>query len=148
MSTPKAALLHFDGACRGNPGPAGAGYVLELGLAKFSRSVPMGRVATNNVAEYVALVAGLVAAQRLGVTHLRARGDSQLVVEQVLGRYRVREARLAPWRSKAVALAAGFESFDLAWVPREQNGRADHLARRALPDAVFAPTVSAPTPQG
>ena len=129
-------LLYCDGAARGNPGPAAIGYVLygpdgavieELGGAIGD--------ATNNVAEYQAVIAGLEAARRHGVQRLEVRLDSLLLVRQVSGEYRVKAAHLKPLRRKVAELLAGFESAGVAHVPRADNARADALANAALDEA-------------
>merc|ERR1711915_534215 len=93
---PVAAALHFDGACRGNPGTAGTGFVLRDGngrvIERFSRL--LGYNLTNNVAEYKALIAGLRHALANGISDIVAYGDSELVCNQVNGQYRVRDRRL------------------------------------------------------
>lgn len=125
---PTTATLNFDGSSKGNPGAAGSGYVLRLEATTQVRGFPFGRPATNNEAEYVALLAGLLQARRMAVTHLTVRGDSKLVIEQVLGNWRCRHAHLARWLTKCRALVQQFQAVDLAWIPRDQNARADQAA--------------------
>ena len=126
-------LLYADGASRGNPGPAAYGFVL---MDPSRRVVAEGGdtigVATNNVAEYRGLVAGLEAARSHGVDDLEVRLDSLLLVRQVTGRYRVKAPGLKPLHQRAAALLAGFTRHRVTHVPREQNSRADALANAAL----------------
>lgn len=124
-------LLHTDGAAVGNPGPAGAGFVLYDPSGEVERgSRPLGR-ATNNVAEYEALVLGLEAAHAHGVTDLTVRMDSELVVKQMNGVYRTKHPDLQPLNRRAKALASGFERARFEYVPRERNRVADGLATSA-----------------
>lgn len=126
------AVLHADGASLGNPGPAGAGFVLETpdGRLISEGSVPL-EPTTVNVAEYRALIAGLSEAQRLKIRTLHALLDSQLIVRQLSGEYRVKAAILRPLYQWASKLISKFEHFDCRHVPREQNARADELAGEA-----------------
>jgi ribonuclease HI len=135
-TVPKAAapwLLFADGAARGNPGPAAGGYVLDdgEGRQRAQGAVVLG-AATNNVAEYKALLAGLARALELGVTALEVRMDSELVVRQMCGVYRVRNEGLKPLFAEAQELSRRFASFRIQHVPREQNARADAEANKAL----------------
>jgi ribonuclease HI len=125
--------LFCDGASRGNPGPAGAGAVIYNPQGEVSAQVSeyLGET-TNNVAEYQALLLGLQAARRLGVHRLQVFADSQLVVEQLNGRYRVKSALLLPfWRLAHKALQA-FASCSVSHVPRAENHQADLLANQAI----------------
>ena len=124
--------LAADGASRGNPGWAGAGAVLwdGEGRVKAELSRPLG-LATNNQAEYQALLLGLEEALRLGVQRLRVQMDSELVVRQLSGRYRVRNKRLAPLYLRAVSALQDLEAYDIVHVRREYNAEADALASRA-----------------
>ncbi len=133
---PAAADAHFaqiDGAARGNPGPAAYGVVIRRPdgrpLDELRRYV--GR-ATNNVAEYYALIAALDYAAAHGIRKLRVHSDSQLLVRQMQGRYKVKSADLRPLHERARKLAAGLEYFSIDYVPREQNREADALANAAL----------------
>lgn len=125
--------VRFDGGSRGNPGPAAIGVVLEAddGTAVFSVGRPIGR-ATNNVAEYTALVAGLQEARRLGVRHVRVLGDSELVIKQILGEYRVKNEALKPLYEQAVTLLRGFERTEVGHNRRSHNSLADALANLAM----------------
>jgi ribonuclease HI len=122
-------VMYSDGASLGNPGPAGAGFVIEApdGRELSRGSVPLG-VQTVNVAEYRALIDGLLEAQRLGVRKVHALMDSQLVVRQLTGEYRVKAENLRPLYQWASKLISSFEEFSCEHVSREHNERADELA--------------------
>ena len=126
-------VLSTDGAARGNPGPAGAGAVLQApdGRVVGELAVGLGRL-TNNEAEYRALLLGLQLAQRHRVERLRVRMDSELVVRQLSGQYRVRKPHLRPLFDAARSLMAGFEHCEVCHVPREQNAEADRLANAGI----------------
>ena len=128
-----AHVAYVDGASRGNPGPASYAVVLQGpgGQTQFEIGKYFGR-ATNNVAEYYALIAALDAAQSRGITRLLIRSDSELLVRQMQGRYKVKSADLRPLHERAQKLARGFGYFAIEHVPREQNSEADALANRAL----------------
>ena len=129
----RKVVIHSDGASRNNPGPAAIGATVkdEQGrlLATISRSI--GR-ATNNQAEYRALIAALEKAIGLGVRRADIRLDSELVVKQMKGRYRVKNAALRPLYLRVGELLSQFEGFTISSVPREQNAEADRLANKAL----------------
>lgn len=130
--TRRHAVAAIDGAARGNPGEAGCGVVLEVaGAAREEHCLYLGR-ATNNVAEYAALLAALERARSLGVAALHVRCDSQLVVAQMQGSYRVRARHLQPLWRRARELAAGLGAFAIEHVPRAANAHADRLANRAI----------------
>jgi len=125
--------LFTDGAARGNPGPAGLGMVIEDdGGARLWGGCRYVGTATNNRAEYLALIDGLRKAAEWRPDHLEVYLDSQLVVEQVSGRYKVRNADLQPLHKQAVTLLAGFPRATINHVPRERNRGADALANRAI----------------
>jgi ribonuclease HI len=126
-------VLYADGAARGNPGPAGAGAVLydERGKVVAELARPLGR-ATNNVAEYSALILGLEEAERRGATAIDVRMDSLLVVQQMRGLWRIKHPGLMPLALRAGALLASFKQRDISHVPREQNAAADELSNRAI----------------
>ena len=130
------AILYADGASRGNPGPAGAGAVLLDAdghvLAEIAR--PLG-VATNNVAEYTGLIAGLEEAQRRGVDDIDVRMDSLLVVEQMNGRWKIKHPNMKPLAARAGELWRTFPRRKIAHVPREMNEIADALSNKAIDDA-------------
>jgi ribonuclease HI len=125
--------LRTDGGARGNPGPAGAGFVLEDATGSVVRSG--GRflgTRTNNVAEYEALVWGLETALDEGVRGLCIRADSELVVKQVCGLYRVKNEGLRPLHARAMSLLTSFASYEIRHVRREENAAADALANMAM----------------
>ncbi|HET8605773.1 MAG TPA: reverse transcriptase-like protein [Gaiellaceae bacterium] len=127
------ARLFTDGGARGNPGPAAYGYVIEDedGAVLAARGEAIG-VATNNVAEYSALLAGLRAAAALGVTELEVVSDSELMVRQMTGAYRVKNAALRMLWQEADELARAFPAVRYRAVRREQNELADRLVNEAL----------------
>jgi ribonuclease HI len=131
------ARLSTDGGARGNPGPAAYGYVLEAedGTVLDSRGEAIG-VATNNVAEYSALVAGLTKAVELGVGELEVVSDSELMVRQMTGAYRVKNEGLKPLFLKASGLARRIDKVSYRAVRREHNQLADQLVNEALDAAI------------
>ena len=132
-SDPTEATLYADGGSRGNPGPAASGAVLvdASGSLLEEASAYLG-VATNNVAEWTALLLGLGVAAKRGIRRLAVRLDSELVVKQLRGEYRVKHPALQPLHRRALALLRGFEHVDLRHVPRKQNALADRLVNRVL----------------
>lgn len=130
---PVEATLFADGGSRGNPGPAASGAVLldETGEVIEEVGSYLG-TATNNVAEWTALLLGLEAAAGRGVRHLAVRLDSELVVKQLKGEYRVKHVDLQPLHRRALALLRRFEHVDVQHVPRKQNTLADRLVNRVL----------------
>ena len=127
------ARLSTDGGARGNPGPAAYGYVLETedGTVLDARGEKIG-VATNNVAEYRALIAGLEAALAHGVKELEVVSDSELLVKQMRGEYKVKNAALKTLSTQAAALGRGLDSVSYTAVRREHNELADRLVNEAL----------------
>ena len=125
--------IHIDGAARGNPGPAAAGVVIrdEQGRQILEAGYLL-KPMTNNQAEYHALRLALQAARRWGEQHVKVFSDSELVVRQVTGRYRVRNAGLREIFEQIQKLLLGFDGWQITHVPREQNTRADELANLAL----------------
>jgi ribonuclease H / adenosylcobalamin/alpha-ribazole phosphatase len=126
-------VVEADGGSRGNPGPAGYGAAVfaEDGSLLAERAEGIG-VTTNNVAEYQGLVAGLTAARDLGATAVAVRMDSKLVVEQMSGRWQIKNEALKPLAGMARDLAAGFDEVTYTWIPRAQNAHADRLANEAM----------------
>jgi probable phosphoglycerate mutase len=127
-------IVEADGGSRGNPGPAGYGAVVldaATGDVLAERAGGLG-VATNNVAEYRGLIAGLQAARELGATDVEVRMDSKLVVEQMSGRWRVKHPAMQPLAAEAAALVRRLGKVRFGWVPRARNTRADALANRAM----------------
>ncbi len=128
-----AVVINADGGSRGNPGPAGYGAVVfdAAGTVLAERSAALG-VTTNNVAEYSGLIAGLQAALELGATRVTARLDSKLVVEQMSGRWKIKNSDLQTLAAAAQDLLRRFDRVDFEWVPRAQNAHADRLANEAM----------------
>ena len=132
--TSERVVVEADGGSRGNPGPAGYGaVVLDAGTGEVlaERSESLG-LATNNVAEYSGLIAGLTAAAELGARVVAVRMDSKLVVEQMCGRWQVKNDALRALARTAVDLRRNFDEVTFRWIPREQNKRADRLANEAM----------------
>ena len=133
MTTPLALRLHVDGASRGNPGESGFGIHVTTpdGREVAALFGYLGK-ATNNVAEYQALLHGLRFALTRGASSVEVFSDSELLVRQIEGRYRVKNAGLQPLHREAQSLLARFAKAKLAHVPRERNHEADALANRAV----------------
>ncbi|EWM68330.1 MULTISPECIES: bifunctional RNase H/acid phosphatase [unclassified Micromonospora] len=130
----RAVVVEADGGSRGNPGPAGYGAVVrdpETGEVLAERSESIG-TATNNVAEYRGLIAGLEAAAELGAAEVEARMDSKLVVEQMCGRWQIKHPGLRPLAAQAAGLVGRFTAVRFTWIPRERNRHADALANAAM----------------
>ena len=125
--------LFTDGASRGNPGQAGAGAVLlgENGEELAACSTYLG-TCTNNVAEYRALLLGLTEARRLGCAELAISLDSELIVRQIQGRYKVKHEALLPLYTQVREQLARFDRWTITHVPRSENARADQLANRGI----------------
>ncbi len=121
--------LYTDGASKGNPGPAGAGFALAdaAGNVLVQRAIPLG-VTTVGVAEYRALIAGLAEAEARGIRHIHVYTDSQFMARQMQGTYKVRTPAIRPLYEWANKLRAKFTSFRIEHVPRELNSMADGLA--------------------
>lgn len=140
--SPGPHLLYADGGSRGNPGPAAYGLVLLApdGAELARRAERIGH-ATNNVAEYRGLLAGLQTARELGVTDLEARLDSELVVRQLNGEYRAKNPAMRELRDQALELARSFRRVAYRHIPRERNRLADSLVNAALdgqdPESLF-----------
>ncbi len=137
-------IVEADGGSRGNPGPAGYGTVVFTAdratvLAESKQAIGL---ATNNVAEYRGLIAGLTEAAELGATEVAVSMDSKLVVEQMSGRWKVKHPDLIELNREARALAARFDHVGFGWIPRERNKHADRLANEAM-DAAAEVTAEA-----
>ncbi len=132
-----AVVVYTDGASRGNPGPAGAGWVIEEpgGRLLGSGYAFLGR-RTNNEAEYEAVVRALSAVQDLGVRDVQLRSDSELLVRQLNGQYQVRAPKLIPLHIRVREIARAFARFEARHVPREDNTRADAQANLAIDEAL------------
>ena len=144
MATADTASIHIDGASRGNPGPAACAYVIRLpdgGVVESARVLPD---CTNNVAEYTALLDALERAGDLGLRNLAILSDSELLVKQMTGVYRVKHPDLKPLYDDAKGLQKGFARVDLAHVRREANKRADELCNLALDGKAFGPSGAGP----
>jgi ribonuclease HI len=145
---PKPAAASFraniDGGSRGNPGPAAYGVVIHDGrgevIAKLKKYI--GRF-TNNVAEYYGLIAAMDYAQSKGIRALRIESDSELLVKQMRGLYKVKSADLQPLFERAQKMAKAFEAFRIEHVYREQNREADALANEAMDEVEGKPAVKA-----
>ncbi|MFP5218945.1 MAG: bifunctional RNase H/acid phosphatase, partial [Actinomycetes bacterium] len=127
-------VVEADGGSRGNPGPAGYGAVVRdaaSGRVLAERAAGIG-TATNNVAEYGGLIAGLTAARELGASVVEVRMDSKLVVEQMSGRWKVKHPSMQPLARQAAELVRGFDDVRFVWIPRAQNAHADRLANAAM----------------
>jgi len=126
-------IVHIDGGSRGNPGPAGAGVVIhdDDGIAFLEAGYFLGRM-TNNQAEYRGLLRALEAMSGLDPAEAVIHSDSELLVRQITGQYRVRSNDLKPLYDEAQHLLLGLESWQIKHVPRERNRRADQLANRAM----------------
>lgn len=134
---PKQWLLMVDGAARGNPGEAGCGAVItdENGVIVKELSRYLGRT-TNNVAEYEGLLMGLKALLKLGQKHIVVQSDSQLLVRQLNGEYRVKDEKLKMLFAQAMRLLRQFGSYRIVHVRREMNKSADRLANRGIDHAI------------
>ena len=129
----KKAIIHVDGAARGNPGPAAIGATLkdEQGSLIACISQRIGNT-TNNQAEYSAAIAALEKAVNSGIKQVELRSDSELVVKQIKGIYRVKKPHLKPLYQQVKQLVDSLEDFKIVHIPREQNAEADNLANKAL----------------
>ena len=129
MTALAEVIINCDGAARGNPGPAGAGAVVVAPDGTVLAEVAEGLgETTNNVAEYTAAIRGLEEAARLGALRVLLRSDSQLLINQLNGRYRVKTAHLVPLHRRIRDLVSSFERVTFEHVPRAQNAEADRLA--------------------
>ncbi len=129
----KRAIIHADGAARGNPGPAAIGATVkdEQGRLVARISQRIGRT-TNNQAEYRAIIAALEAAIRLGVKQVAMNLDSELVVRQIKGEYRVKNLALKSLYQQVKQLTSRLEGYTISYIPRRQNTEADNLANMAF----------------
>ncbi len=135
MPTPRNLTLFCDGASRGNPGPSSFGYVIlekDAPIAERGGRLPNG---TNNTAEYEGLIHGLVHCKELGASRVLVKSDSQLLVRQMLGQYKVKTPHILALVNRAKQLMGAFEKVGFEHIPREQNTQADKLANQALDQA-------------
>lgn len=132
MSESAEMTIHTDGAARGNPGPAAYAFIIEQpGKSEVTEKSRLGET-TNNVAEYTALVRALERARELGGKRVRIRSDSELMVKQMKGQYKVRHEGLLPLYEQAKKLVKQFDEVTFQHVRREENTRADRLCNEAL----------------
>ena len=125
--------LYFDGCSKGNPGKAGAGYVIYKGNDEIAyKSVYVGDKETNNKAEYSGLYEGLLCALQNNITRLHVKGDSNLVIKQMKGEYKVKSENILRIYQDTHKLCEQFEEITFEHVYRKDNQRADHLANQAL----------------
>lgn len=137
MTQTEELVIYSDGASRGNPGEGGAGAVLEDGKGKEITTLQryLGLV-TNNVAEYQALLIALEAAKEYHAKRIRIFLDSELVVKQLNGEYKVKNTNLKPLFDLIKSVLSKFESFEITHIPRDKNKRADALANAAIDDHI------------
>src|SRR3989338_1195532 len=130
-------ILYSDGCARGNPGVAAIGFVIYyLGGKEMVRFKHYLGITTNNQAEYKALIAGMEEALKIGAKDLVCHLDSELVVRQLTGKYKVREEGLKPLTADTLRLTAKFNRVEFVHVPREKNKLADQLVNEALDEIV------------
>ena len=126
-------IVHVDGGARGNPGPAAAACVINSPEGELlDERVQLLGPATNNVAEYRALLLGLDRARELGASEVEVVGDSELIAKQVTGEYRVKHEAMRTLHREAMAALNEFDGWSIRAVPRSQNERADALVNSAL----------------
>ena len=125
--------IYTDGAARGNPGPAAVGVVLKDTVGNIIATISR-RLAptTNNQAEYLAIIGGLEKAVSLDCRHVSVKSDSELVVKQINGQFKIKNTALRPLYQQVVQLTGKLESFSISYIPRAQNKAADALANKAL----------------
>jgi ribonuclease HI len=151
-ASPAAYRANIDGGSRGNPGPASYGVVIRDPRGQIAAKLKkyIGR-STNNVAEYYGLIAALDYAQQHGIRALRIESDSELLVRQMRGQYKVKSPELRPLFERAKKMAQTFDSFKIDHVYREKNAEADALANEALDETSGNPSpklnTSAANPQ-
>lgn len=130
--SPGTVEIHTDGAARGNPGPAGAGVVIRHPDGAMTEVCEYIDSATNNEAEYSALIIALESALEMGARRVKILSDSVLIVEQIKGFYKVKSESLRHYHSRANQLIGRFDSVEVEAVRREQNRQADRLANLAI----------------
>lgn len=133
-------IVHVDGGARGNPGPAAAACVITTPEGELvAEHAELLGTATNNVAEYEALLLGLRTALELGAREVEVIGDSELIAKQITGAYKVKHEALRPLHRAALAALQAFERWSIRTVPRARNANADALVNAALDRAQRAP---------
>lgn len=133
-------IIYCDGAARGNPGPAGIGALVTDERGRVLARVAEGiGVATNNVAEYRAVLEGLKVAAKIGAARVLVRSDSRLLVEQLSGRFRVKNPTLVRLHGEVRALLSRFEEVAFEHIPRENNREADRLANQGVDEWLSGP---------
>jgi len=128
----RRGLLRFDGGSSGNPGPAAAAYIIEVDGEVVMKKGHFLGFHTNNEAEYEALVRGLQCAKELHINDLAVVGDSELVIRQMLGYYRVRSERLKELHARALSIAASFRKISFRHIKRDENKAADRIIYRTI----------------
>ena len=126
------AIVNIDGASRGNPGPASCAAVVSVEKAPEMRLGIYLGTTTNNVAEYSGLILGIAQALDSGADELQIRSDSNLCVQQVKGAFKVKSEKLIPLHARVQYLLGKVKSWDISYVPREQNTAADSVSNRVL----------------
>lgn len=124
--------IYIDGAARGNPGPAGIGIVIKRGAASLTEISAFIGKTTNNVAEYIAFIRSLEEALVLGATKIECFSDSELLVKQIKGEYKVKNEGLIPLYYHVKSLINKFKTFSIEYVTREENKHADKLANQGI----------------
>ncbi len=127
----KKGIIYTDGASSGNPGDSGIGVVIKTENEKIELSEYIG-IATNNMAEYTALLKGLSKAKKLGLERVDVLLDSELLVKQIRGEYSVKSESLKGLYNKVMSLLKTFKAYSIKHVPREKNAEADKLAKKAV----------------
>ena len=134
-NNPFLHIMFFDGCSKGNPGLAGAGAVIYTNNEEvWAGSSFVGKQSTNNEAEYTGLILGLQKASEMNIKNLFVKGDSQLIIHQMTGKYKCNSPNLLPLYQAAKKLEEGFENIEYKHVLRNLNHRADELANNAITD--------------
>jgi ribonuclease HI len=136
MNKQTTPILYFDGGSRGNPGIAAGAAVLQLAEGESHIVSDFMKYATNNEAEYTGLVIGLEKAQKLGIKTLEVRGDSQLIINQVNGRWKVKSENLQGLYNQARRLMMQFNKINISWIPRKDNHLADTAVNQCIDLAI------------
>lgn len=134
----KSATIYIDGSSHGNPGPAGVGIVIHENSRPIKNIYKYIGEATNNIAEYTALIYSLQEALILGINDLVIKSDSELLVNQLKGVYKVRNLNLRTFYNQFMHLKNGFKKLEVGFIPRDENVHADKLANKAINSHVGA----------